>query len=167
MTEKLDEIPSWIESLNNQKDRAALQAEKATKRQLEDAAIVSTRSSEFWKELVDRLGVNVKALPQLKGEELVGSISHETGPSEHRCYIGVNRQSVQHGPELSWLNLFYRPGATIIRRWYMNEDIGGIELARYGDEVRAIISGKPKTAQELADLIVRWMADRVKANRRG
>lgn len=167
MPDKPDDIPSWIATENEQKAAKAQAADEVAQREIDDSALIHKSSPQFWAQLVDRLGVNVKALPKLAGEELVGSVSQLASGGEENCHIQVNRQSVRFGPELSRMNLFYRPGGSRIRCWYQNQDAGDIELVRSGNEVRAIDGAARVTAHELADHLVKWMADRVKADRRG
>jgi hypothetical protein len=128
--------------------------------------LIHDKGPEFWQQLVDRIGINVGALKELEldGEEIVGTMSHGNDGAERNCHIQVNRVSVRFGPELSQMNLWYRPGGNRIRRWYQNRDAGDIGLVSQGSEVRAVVDRSgPFTAHRLADSLVEWMAEQVKA----
>jgi hypothetical protein len=167
MSSEQNNTPDWIKTHNREKAEEKRQSNEIGQRQLEASLVIKDTGPEFWKQLVDRVGVNVGALPSLEGEELAGSVSVTgTAGAELSCHIQVDRRSVRLGPELSRMNLFYRPGESRIRRWYQNREMGDIELVKYRNEVRAVIEGaNPMTAQELGDRTVEWMAERVKARR--
>jgi hypothetical protein len=165
MTQEPDNIPDWIKRHNREKAEEQHQADEDRHRQLEASALIREHGPEFWRQLVEHLQLNANALKELQGEELFGSVSHSNGGGEQRCYIGVDRRSVKFGPELSRMNLFYKPGGQRIRCWYQDRAFGNIELVRYRDEVRAVDDGgSPKTAQQLANALVMWMAERVRPN---
>lgn len=167
MNEK-ENIPDWIKKQKRQKAEEKRQANEISQRQLEAAMLIQQGGPDFWKQLVDRVGVNVRALPELEGEELTGSVSLSAASGgELSCFIQVDRRSVRFGPELSHMSLFYRPGESRIRRWYQDREMSDIELVTYHNEVRAVIDGSaPMTAEDLGDQIVEWMAEHVKARRR-
>jgi hypothetical protein len=125
--------------------------------------VIQQKGPGFWEQLVDRIEVNVKALPELEGTELAGSVSTSGESSgELSCIIQVDRRSVKFGPELSHMSLFYKPGEPRIRRWYQDQAMNEIELVTRDNEVLAVIDGIGHlTAPELGDQIVEWMAERV------
>jgi hypothetical protein len=129
--------------------------------------LIQQGGPDFWKLLVDRVGVNVRALPELEGEELAGSASLSgASGGELSCFIQVDRRSVRFGPQLSHMSLFYQSGGSRIRRWYQDQEMEDIALVTHRNEVRAVIDGDaPMTAQQFGDHIVEWMAERVKATR--
>jgi hypothetical protein len=157
--------PEWVKKHNEElaeKERLAVEAAERRR-----AAAVSIRASgpDFWSRFVARVIVNVRALPGLRGEELVGSVSPSTGGPEHSCYIQVNRQSVRYLPELSKMNLWYAPGGNQIRCWYQNQPMPNFVLGIRGGKVLAAVGGDHYTAEQLADHIIEWMAARVKVRR--
>ena len=157
-----DNIPDWVKRKKREKEEEERKAEAEHQRQLAASKVVGEKGPDFWKHFVDQVGNNVRALKELEGEELVGMMSHENNSAELHCYIQVNRQSVKWGPELSQMNLWYRPGTHRIRRWYQNADAGDIELISFGNEVRAKVDRSgPFTAEQLADRLVEWMAEQV------
>jgi len=158
-------IPEWVRSHNERKaEEARLDAAAADQRGA-TAAAVQAGGPDFWKRFVDRTIVNVRALPDLKGEELIGSVSPSTGSPEHSCHIQVNRSSVPYGPELSKMNLWYAPGSNQIRCWYQDQPMPNFLLGVRGVEVLAAVGGDHYTAEQLADHIIEWMAARVKVRR--
>jgi hypothetical protein len=165
MTQEIDNTPAWIKKHQDQKATERKQAEAEHQRQLKASTLIHDKGPEFWQELTDQIGVNVRALKELEGEELIGTISVADQGAERNCYFQVNRQSVRLGPELSHMSFWYAPGGYRIRRWYQNQDIGDIELVAQGDAVRALLQNRPITARELADLTVQWMAEKVKVRR--
>jgi hypothetical protein len=159
-------LPDWIAERQREKAEQDRKAAEDAERQLVAAKQVQTGSPEFWQHLLDRLAFNVKALPELPDDELVGSVSPmgAAHSPELSCHIQVNRQSVRRGPELSKMNLWYQPGGDRIRRWYQDRKMDDIDLQPGHNGVVAVIDGKmPMTAERLGDHIVRWMADRVRA----
>lgn len=166
MTREPDSTPDWINRHNREKAEEQRRADEDSQRQIEASVMIRQQGPEFWQQLVERLQVNANALTELQGEELFGTVSHSNGGGERSCHIGVDRRSVKFGPALSRMNLFYNPGDHRIRRWYQDRDIGDIELVLRGNEVRAVGDGvSPKTAQQLAEHLVMWMAERVKVRR--
>lgn len=163
MSQEPDNAPDWIKKHNREMEDQNRQADEEGRRQLQASKVVEENGPAFSKQLVDRIGINVKALKELAGEELTGTISLANHGRELNCYFQVNRQSVRYGPELSRMSLFYKPGGNRIRRWYQDQDAGDLQLVSNGNEVRASVGGTPATAQQLADHIVEWMAERVKA----
>jgi hypothetical protein len=162
MTGQADNTPSWIKRHKGQKETEQNQAELDRQRQLEASTLIRDKGPDFWQQLVEHIAINVRALKELEGEELIGTISVSDQGHECNCYFQVNRQSVKFGPELSRMNLWYLPGGSRIRRWYQDQDIGDVELVAYGDEVRALYHSSPIGAQQLAELTVESMAERVK-----
>ena len=158
-------IPEWVRSHNERKaEEARLDAAAADQRGA-TAAAVQAGGPDFWKRFIDRTIVNVRALPDLKGEELVGTVSPSTGGPEHSCDIQVNRQSVRYGPELSKMNLWYAPGGNQIRCWYQDQPMPNFVLGIGGGKVLAAVGGDHYTAEQLGDHIIEWMAARVKVRR--
>jgi hypothetical protein len=160
------QYPEWIARRQREKREQERRDEEALQRRIEASGRVANEGLSFWDKLVARLKVNVEALPAL-GDELVGSASlpdrNATRSPELHCHVEVNRQSVPHGPELSQMNLWYRPGGSVIRRWYQNQERSDIALQSGLNGIVAVIDSEaPKTAEELADHIVQWMADRVR-----
>jgi hypothetical protein len=165
MAQHLNNTPAWIKRHQDQKAAEKKQAQDEHQRQAEASTLIHDKGLEFWQELVDQIAVNVSALKELEGEELVGTVSQSDHGLERNCYFQINRQSVRFGPELSRMSFWYLPGGGRIRRWYQNQNAGDIELVAYRDEVRALVNNRPVTARELADLIVQWMAEKVKVRR--
>jgi len=154
--------PEWVRKHNERKaEEARIEAATAEQRRVA-AATVQAGAPDFWKRFVDRTIVNVRALPNLKGEELIGSVSPSTGGPENSCHIQVNRSSVRYGPELSRMNLWYSPGGNQIRCWYQDQPMPNFVLGVGGDEVLAAVGDDDYTAEQLADCIIEWMAARVK-----
>ena len=157
-------LPDWIAKRRQEKAEQERKDKEDQKKELAAAAQVQTGGPEFWKQLLDRLTLNVNSLPALIGDELVGNASRSTDGPELSCYIQVNRQSVKHGPALSQMNLWYKPGGYRIRRWYQNREMKDIILQAGSKGVSAVIDGsEPMTAVELGDNIVRNMVFQVRA----
>ena len=157
--------PEWVRKHNEQKAEEARLATAATEQRRAAAASVQAGGPDFWTRFVDRTILNVRALPDLRGEELVGGVSPSTGGPEHSCHIQVNRQSVRYSPELSKMNLWYAPGGNQIRCWYQDQPMSNFVLGIRGDEVVANVGGDHYTAEQLADHVIEWMAARVKVRR--
>lgn len=164
-----DNTPEWIKQHNQETAAQKARTEAAAQRRQEAAVPIEVAGPDFWQRFVDRVLVNAQALEKLDGEELVGRVSHATSPMrtgvEQNLYIQVNRQSVRFGPELSKMNLWYVPGGSRIRCWYQDQEMAEIQLAIRGNDVRAALAGNIHTAEDMADHIVQWMAERVKARR--
>jgi len=157
--------PAWVRKhIEREAEEARLDAAAAEQRGA-TAAAVQAGGLDFWKRFVDQTIVNVRALPDLKGEELIGSVSPSTGGPEHSSHIQVNRSSVRYGPELSKMNLWYAPGGNQIRCWYQDQPMPNFVLGVRGDEVLAAVGSDHYTAEQLADHIIEWMAARVKVRR--
>jgi hypothetical protein len=154
--------PEWVRKHNEQRaEEERLEAAVAAQRRVAVAS-VQADGPDFWTRLVNRTIVNVRALPDFKGEELAGSVSPSTGGPEHSCLIQVNRESVRYGAELSKMSLWYAPGGNQIRCWYQDQPLPNFVLGASGDGVVASVDGDIYTAEQLADHIVEWMAARVK-----
>lgn len=159
-------VPDWIEREVREKEQQQKEGEADRQRQMAAATSVREGSPIFWNRFLARLKSNTDALPQLK-EELVGSTS-VFGPGqqtsvEQSCILQVNRQSVKYGPEICQLNLFHRPGGTVIRRNFEGEPLSDIRLQVGEKEVKASVDGYgPFSPEELADHIVRSMVERVR-----
>lgn len=159
-------VPEWIARRQAEKAEQARRDEEALQRQLAGSHRVANEGPGFWADLISQLKVNTQALPEL-GDELLGGASllndDLTKSPELHCHIQVNRSSVQHDPEFSHMNLWYQPGGVRIRCWYQNQKCPDIELRAGRNELVAVIDNEsPKTAKQLADHIVEWMADRVR-----
>jgi hypothetical protein len=159
------DLPDWIKKHQVQKAAEKKQAQDEQGQQLKASALIHEKGSEFWQELVERIETNMKALKELEGAELVGSVSHSDRGSERNCRFQANRQSVRFGPELSHMSFWHIPGKNRIRRWYQDQNAGEIELVAYGGEVRALANNRPITARELADLTIQRMVEKVKVRR--
>ena len=157
--------PEWIRKHNEQKAEESRLEATASEQRRAAAATVLAGGPDFWKRLVERTIINVRALPDLKDEELIGSVSPSTSGTEHSCHIEVNRSSVRYCPELSRMNLWYAPGGNQIRCWYQDQPMPNFILGVRGDEVLAAVGGDHYTAEQLADHIIEWMAARVKVQR--
>jgi hypothetical protein len=164
MPTELENTPAWIEKRKREKAEEERLAAEFTQQQLNASMSIQQRGPDFWKQLVDRVEVNVRALPELEGEELAGSVSPGASGGELSCFIQVDRRSVKFGPELSHMSFFFRPGESRIRRWYQDRELDDIELVIDRDVVCAVINDStPMTAQQLADYTVERMAKNVKA----
>ena len=164
-------LPSWIQKENDQKARAAQKAEAATQQRLEAGNFVQQHSLDYWDQLAAALQSNAQALEKLEGEELHGSLSKSVTGHEHNLHIRVERRSVTHGPDFTWLNLWYIPGSGFMRCYFMDQMQPNIEFTVAGSpvtgrEVLAIFDGKRLKADELAEAVVRQMAGQVRAKRR-
>jgi|SRR5665213_406774 len=158
------QMPDWIARRQQEKAMQTRAEGEALQSQLDASKQVASGGPEFWARLTERLRINVDALPAL-GEELVGSVSLLTGVPELHCHVQVNRQSLKHGPELSHLNLWYRQGGFQIRRWYQDREMPDVILQPSRGTIIATIDNRYHlTAEQLADLIVERMADRVSAS---
>jgi hypothetical protein len=162
MTQEFSETPAWIKRHQDQKAAEKKQAQDDQQRQLKRSTLIRDKGLGFWQELVEQIAINVGALKELEGEELVGTITLQDQGTERNCRFQVNRQSVRFGPALSHMSFWYIPGSGRIRRWYNDKDAGGVELVAYGDEVRASTRNGPVSACELADRTVEGMAEQVK-----
>jgi hypothetical protein len=165
MAQQLSDTPAWIKRHQDLKAAEKKQAQDEQQRQLKASTLIRDKGLEFWQELVEQIAVNVNALKELEGEDLVGTISLSDRGTESNCYFQVNRQSVRFGPAPSHMSLWYTPGNGRIRRWYQDQNAGDIELVACGDEVCAIGDNRPLSARELADVTVQWMAEKVKVRR--
>lgn len=157
--------PEWVGKHNERTAEEARLETAAAEKRGATAATVQACGPDFWKRFVDRTIVNVRALPDLKGEELIGSVSPSTSAPEHSCHVQVNRSSIRYGPELSRMNLWYVPGGTQIRCWYQEQPVPNFVLGVRGDQVLAGVGSDQYTAEQLADHIIEWMAARVKVVR--
>jgi sulfur carrier protein ThiS len=160
--------PEWVRKHNEQKAEEARLEAAATEQRRVAVATVHAGGPDFWTRFVERTIVNVRVLPDLKDEELVGSASHALpgGMSpEHHLHIQVNRQSVRFHPALSKMNLWYAPGGNQIRRWYQDQEMPNLVLCASGEGVVASVDGRIYTAEQLADHVVEWMAARVQVRR--
>ena len=157
--------PEWVRKHNEQKAQEARLEAAATEQRRAVAASVQAGGPDFWMRFVDRTIRNVRELPDLNGEELLGSVSPSTGGPEHSCHIQVNRSSVRYSPALSKMNLWYAPGGNQIRCWYQDQPMPNFVLGIRGNEVLATVAGDHYTAEQLADHVIEWMAARVKVRR--
>jgi len=164
-----DNTPDWIKKHNQESADQKARVDAAERRRQQAAVSLRTAGPDFWQRFVNRVVANANALHTLNGEELVGNVSHSLPGGmtpEHNCYIQVNRQSVRFGPELSKMNLWFAPGSSKIRCWYQDQEMVDIQLGVRGGSVCAALAGDLLTAEQLADHIVEWMAERVKAPKR-
>jgi hypothetical protein len=164
-------VPSWIQKENDQKAEAKRKADADLQRQLQAGEFIRLRGPAFWDQLALALHSNAQGLEKLEGEELYGSAPKSvSGGAEHNIYVRVERRSNVYGPEAAWLNLWYTPGSGSIRCWYMHQENPNIELIvsgtrNVGREVHALYDGIPLTADQLAERIIRQMAEQVRAKR--
>ncbi len=165
MTDEQDNTPDWIKKENRAKaDRKRREAEQQ-RHELDRAQSVQDGVPAFWRRLVTQLKNNTDHLKDLDGEHLAGSTSASEG-GEWQCHIEVNRHSVSPPPEFSKMNLFYQPGANLIRRTYMHQAMREIrfEPGQNGLAARIDETPGPQTPEQLADFIVKWMAKKVRAS---
>ncbi len=160
------QLPDWIARRQQQKAEQDRRDDEVLQRQLEASKRVANEGPDFWNKFTTHLKVNAESLPAL-GEELVGGASlmngNVTQSPELQCHIEVRRQSVSHVPEISQMNLWYQPGGSRIRCWYQNQKQADIVLQLGHNGVAAIIGNEmPMTAEQLAEHIVKWMADQVR-----
>jgi hypothetical protein len=157
-------VPGWIKERQLEKAADDRKVTEISQKQLDASKLVRERGREYWLRLLDRLKFNTDALPTL-GEELYGSTSpmgDPAGKGEVSCHIQVDRRSVTPGPALSHTNLFFQPGGNRIRLWYQDQSMGDLELQPSGEGLVAVVGdGTALTAQELADYLVRRMAERI------
>jgi len=160
-----NKLPDWVKRQNE--ERAAEKARKDAEAQARHRAAVSVKSDGpgFWKRFTDRAVFDANAVKHLQGEELAATASVSSG-AEEALHLHVNRQSVTYGPELSRMNLWYARGGAVIRCSYQAQPMRDITLMAQGESVVALLNGDVYTAEELADHIIEWMAERVKAKRR-
>lgn len=106
----MDGVPTWIQKDNDQKAKAASEAEAAARLQADAADFIQKRGLGYWDQLAIALQFNAQSLEKLEGEELHGGVSKSVSGVEHNLYVRVERRSVKYGPESAWLNLWYIPG---------------------------------------------------------
>jgi len=164
-------VPTWVQRENDQKANAAREAEVAAQRSADAASFIQKRGLGFWDQLATALQFNALALEKLEGAELYGSASKSVTGPEHNIHVRVERRSVKYGPEFRWLNLWYIPGNSFMRCYYMDQMQPNIELAvigkpEAGQDILALFDGKRLTADQMGEDIVRQMAGQVRPRQR-
>jgi hypothetical protein len=164
-------VPTWVQKENDQKSKAAREAELAAARRADAANFIRKRGPGYWDQFATSLEFNALALEKLEGEELHGSVSKSVTGNEHNLHVRVERRSVKHGPELRWLNLWYIPGNGFMRCYYMDQMQPNVEFAvsgkpELGQDILALFDGKMLNADDLGEDIIRQMAGQARAKQR-
>ncbi|MGA2537349.1 MAG: hypothetical protein ABSF53_15130 [Terracidiphilus sp.] len=162
-------LPGWIQKENEQIATARSLENATAQRKLHDAEFLQQHGTGFFNQLGLAMQSHAQALDKLEGAELFGSFSKSITGAEHNIYARVDRRSLRHGPDSAWVNLWYIPGKGYIRCWYRDTERANITLHVYGlpeigQDIRAHVEGKPVSADELAEIIVRQMVAQVRAS---
>jgi hypothetical protein len=159
------QVPDWIKQQNAAKDRAEAQANERTQKAIENSMSLAKQVPDFWKRFAEGLSTNARALAELKGENLFGSVTAggQPGSLGYHCQVNVDwRNASESGPELRML-VFHYAGTDRIRvtlqSWKETEM--AFRLQRNG-EVGVEYDGRVFGPEELAERIIQDLAKSAK-----
>ncbi len=153
-------MPDWMKKSKEASELREARAANAAKDQVIAQMKVESGGPIFWKELIEKLGIQTGHLPEAF-KKITGTVNvSDSQNGEIQCRLDVSLQDLV--PKSAYVILFYRPGGVVIR---CHPQIGtgkDLQFSYVDEKVILILDGKhcnpEQTASHLVQELVRQVA---------
>ncbi len=152
-------MPDWMKRAKESRELERARADSASKDHTIAQMKVQNDGPLFWKDLVEKLTIQKEFLPSAFG--LNGSVNvSESHGGEMLCRVDVARHGLT--PRSGYINLFYRPGGSIIRCHSQSGTAGDVGLGVVDGKVILILAGEYRDPEQSASWFIQELVRQVK-----
>ncbi|MGA2150523.1 MAG: hypothetical protein ABSH49_36865 [Bryobacteraceae bacterium] len=152
-------MPDWMKQAMDNNELGELKKANAAKDQIIAQLKIRQESPEFWKQLLEKLALQVAFLHEAFG--LDGSMNtSDSANGEILCSIDISWHTAS--PRTMYVNLFYRPGGSVIRYWPQFGEPADLPFGVVKDELVLFVKPQYFNSEQAATQFVRDMVRIVK-----
>jgi hypothetical protein len=152
-------MPDWMKRAKEASDlREATAANTAKAHAIAQMKVVNDGPT-YWKEMVQKLGIQAEFLQKAFG--LAGTMNVSDGHGgEILCRVDVNLYALM--PKSAYVNLFYRPGGSVVRYHPQFGGGGDYPFDVVDDKVILMCGGEYRNPEQAASYIIEGLVRTVK-----
>jgi hypothetical protein len=152
-------MPDWMKRAKEASDlREAVAANAATEHVIAQMK-VTNEGPAYWKELTEKLGFHAGFLQKAFGLNGTANVSDSHG-GEVLCRVDVNLHALV--PKSAYVNLFYRPGGSLVRCHAPFGGGGDFRLGVVDGKVILMCGGEYRNPEQAASYIIEGLVRTVK-----